>query len=290
MIMGFGLVVVVIGIIFSIVDVFIPVTPGSAIMVWSLRMMGVVFAFIGIFMIGARSWQTGAGLWLDLPSRDRVICIHSGISGKRLDPNAKFITAKDIGLGILKSKKKAFKDTGGGFRICGHDVRRTHEKIGADIPEWLGQYLHQVKQKWKVNTHDELIGVYEVLKGLRNPRECGRSVVEQLRGNRVFEPVLRDSNAVNLINGMSFEDVRRMREYLLDGESIHMEDVERFIDMASPNELDTWIQQEMNVNQLENRQYKDAGVTINWNLWLPSLGFFMIIGILGTVILLSYLN
>ena len=69
-----------------------------------------------------------------------------------------------------------------------------------------------------------------------------------------------------------------------------MEDVENFIKLASPNELDTWIKQEISLNELEKRTYREPGPPIDWNKWLPALGMFMIIAILGAVILLSYLD
>ena len=89
---------------------------------------------------------------------------------------------------------------------------------------------------------------------------------------------------------MSIDEIRNMTEYLFDGETVHMEDVENFIKLASPNELDTWIKQEMSLNELEKRTYREPRPPIDWNKWLPALGFFTIIAILGTVILLSYLD
>ena len=163
MILGFGLALLMAGLFMCNMDMFIPLTMDTFLIIQSLKWMGLGLGIIGFIVIAGRSYQTGAGIWLDLPSRNRVHSIHSGISGKRLDPNALFLTLKDIGLGILKSRKKVFKDTGGGFRICGHDVRRTHEKIGADIPEWLGQYVHQIKTKFKLRDDKEMKRLYETL-------------------------------------------------------------------------------------------------------------------------------
>lgn len=289
MILGFGLTLIAAGFIMGNIDMFMPPVPEMIVMVYSLKWMGIGLVIIGMIVIGGRSIQTNAGIWFDIPSVNRVIAIHSGISGKRLDPNAKFMICKDIGLGILKARKKVFKDTGGGFRICGHDVRRTHEKLGADLPEWIGQYFHMIKKKYKIRGEKEMRELYSDLKGLHDPVP-GVSIMRQLETIESLKPALKDEKTKRLIEKMDIDELRNMTEYLFDGETVHMEDVENFLKLASPNELDTWIQQEMTLNELEKRTYREPGVPIDWNKWLPALGLFMIIAILGTVILISYLG
>lgn len=280
MIMGLCLVMISLGMLMCSIDMFYPIPS----LLWNMmfKMMGLGIGFIGILILAGRSNQTGAGVWLDIPSQNSTICIHSGITGKRLDPNAKFIKTRDIGLGILKGKKKVFKDTGSGFRIAGHDVRRTHEKISADIPEWLGQYLYQLKHKYNVKNDTDLFSLYKDLQTINS--------VKDLENIKILEPILKDDTKRMKLYTMDLDDLKKMKEIMFDGESIHMEDVENFIKLAKPNELDTWITQEINKNTLEKRNYRDPGTQIDWNKWLPALGFFMIIGILGTVILMSYLD
>jgi len=289
MILGFGLVMIIAGTLMCNMSLFMPYNSETILLIQSLQMMGIGLVFIGVFVIGGRSHQTNAGIWFDIPSREHVIAIHSGISGKRLDPNAKFFLCRDIGLGILKSKKKVFKDTGGGFRICGHDVRRTHEKIGADIPEWLGEYCHQIKKRFKLRNDKEMKTLYDQLRNLHEPIP-GMNILDQLKNIKILEPALKDDKCRAEIMKMSLDDLRNMTMYLFDGETVHMEDVENFIKLASPNELDTWIKQEISLNELEKRTYREPGPPIDWNKWLPALGMFMIIAILGAVILLSYLD
>ena len=255
----------------------------------SIEMIGGVLVFIGTIVFVARSSQTGAGLFLDIPTVGNTICIDSGIANKRLDPNAKFVKTKDIGLGILKGKKTAYKDTGGGFRISGHDVRRTHVKISADLPEHIGQYLHQIKNKWKVKNSEEMRAVYNQLRVLHE-LVPGMDIMTQLEMIPILKPALKDEKSLAEIKKMDIDELRNMTEYLFDGETVHMEDVENFIKLASPNELDTWITQEINKNTLEKRNYRDPGTQIDWNKWLPALGFFMIIAVLATVILISYIK
>jgi len=280
MIMGLCLVLISLGMLMCTFDLFVPIP--YPLIVLSMKLMGLGFGFIGILILAGRSNQTGAGVWLDIPSQNSTICIHSGITGKRLDPNAKFIKTRDIGLGILKGKKKVFKDTGSGFRVAGHDVRRTHEKISADIPEWLGQYLYQLKNKYNVKNDEELFELYKALQTIQTHKD-----MEHIK---ILEPILKDDRKRMQLYTMDLDDLKKMQEYMYDGESIHMEDVENFIKLAKPNELDTWITQEINKNTLEKRNYRDPGTQIDWNKWLPALGFFMIIGVLATVILISYLD
>jgi hypothetical protein len=278
---------ILLGAMFMMSQYFMP--PVGEIII-SLQMMGLVFVGIGIVVLVARSKATGGGYWLDLPNVNDTICVHSQIANNRLDPNAKFILAKDIGLGLLKSKKKVFKDTGGGFRIAGHDVRRTHEKISADIPERIGQYLHQIKKKWKCSNDTEMFQMYDILKKIKEPDiEYNVSIVDQLKVHRIFDEALSDPESKKTIEGMTLDDVHKMTEYLFDGETVHMEDVEYFIKLAKPNELDTWIDQEVSRMDRERKTYRDPGKSIDWNAWLPALGIFMIIGVLATVILISYL-
>jgi len=188
---------------------FMPLNINTYLILQMLQMMGLGLCFIGVLIIGARSYQTGAGMWMDIPAKDTVINIHSGISGKRLDPNAKFIKCKDIGLGILKAKKKVFKDTGGGFRICGHDVRRTHEKIGADISEWLGQYLYEIRERFKLRNDKEMKELYEKLRRLHDPI-AGMSIMQQLENIEILEPALKDEVCRKEIEAMSLDELRNM--------------------------------------------------------------------------------
>ena len=240
MIMSFCLTFIVMGTAFLLGKYYIPGTP---MLYMSMELIGFGFILIGVMVLADK--QTGAGHWLDLPSLDTTISIHSGISNRRLDPNAKFIKLKDIGLGLLKGKKKVFKDTGGGFRIAGHDVRRTHEKLAADLPEWLGQYLYQIRNKYMVKNDMELKELYTALRTVEN-----HSDLEKIE---VLKPLFKDEKRRLEIITMDLDDIKNLQETLFDGETVHMEEVENFIRLAKPNELDTWIDQEVNKNKLESR-------------------------------------
>jgi len=279
MIMGFCLTFIMMGTALMFSKYFMPFGP---VMNMMFEIMGFGTILIGVMILAGRDRQTGAGLWMDLPSQDNTISIHSGISNKRLDPNAKFIKLKDIGLGLLKGKKKVFKDTGGGFRIAGHDVRRTHEKIAADLPEWLGQYLYDIKQKYMIKNDKELTQLYKELRTVKTHTD--------LLHLELLKPAFKDEKRKQEIFSMDIDDVKNLKERLFDGETVHMEEVENFIHLAKPNELDTWIDQEVNKNRLESRNYRDPGSQIDWNKWLPALGMFAFIAMLGTVILISYFD
>jgi hypothetical protein len=287
MIIGFCSMFILFGMSFLLCQYYLPPIPG---MITSIQLMGAMFIGIGIIVLVVRDHATGGGYWMDLPHVDHTICIHSQIANKRLDPNAKFIVAKDIGLGLLKAKNKVFKDTGGGFRIAGHDVRRTHEKLAADIPEWAGQYFYQIKQKWKCSNEEEMKEMYDILRKIKPPIPGVMSILDQLGMHKIFYEALQDPVSKAHIEKMSIDDIHNMTEYLFDAETVHMEDVEYFINLAKPNELDTWIDQEVTRGERERKTYRDPAKKIDWNSIALPLGIFFILAILGTVILLSYLG
>lgn len=279
MIIGFCAMFILFGAAFMMSQYYMP--PIGELIV-SLQMMGMCFIAIGLIVLAARANQTGGGMLMDLPSVDHSISIHSDIANKRLDPNAKLIKLKNIGLGMYKGKKVVFKNTGGGMRIAGHNVIRTHEKLAADLPEWLGQYLYQVREKYMVNNDEELLNLYKKLRSIKHNKD-----IEDIKE---LEPVLKDEKKKLLLLTMPLDELQKMQETLFDGETVHMEDVERFIKLTSPQELDTWIDQEVNKEEREKKRYRDPGTKIDWNQYVMPLGILFILGVLGTVILLSYIG
>jgi len=279
MIIGFCAMFILFGTMFMMSQYYMP--PIGELIV-SLQMMGLCFIAIGVIVMAARSNQTGAGMIMDLPSVDHSISIHSDIANKRLDPNAKLMKLKNIGLGMYKGKKMVFKNTGGGMRIAGHNVIRTHEKLAADLPEWLGQYLYQIREKYMVKNDEELLRLYKQLMNIEHNKD-----IEDIKE---LEPVLKDEKRKLELLTMPLDELQKMQETLFDGETVHMEDVERFIKLTSPQELDTWIDQEVNKEEREKKRYRDPGTHIDWNRYVMPLGILFILGVLGTVILLSYIG
>jgi len=150
------------GTIVMTLDLFIPFNLPP--MMWlTFKMMGMILNMAGLFLLIARIKMTGVDAFIDPVNPKRVILIHQRRGN---NPNAQFMKAKLEDLEHISARNKLFKDTGGGFRIAGHDVRRTHETICHDIPEWLGQYFHQIKKKYCVDNKRELNNLYAALRNL----------------------------------------------------------------------------------------------------------------------------
>ena len=132
----------VLGAVFMVFDMFVPL-PLPLAFNFTFKMMGIGFMAIGLMILVGRIVQTGVGPFIEIPNTKRIILLHQR-RGK--NPNAFFVQAKIDELEYIRSKNKIFKDTGGGFRVAGHDVRRTHEMIAFDVPEWLSMYFYQVKK------------------------------------------------------------------------------------------------------------------------------------------------
>ena len=137
----------------------------------------------------------------------------------------------------------------------------------------------------------EMKEMYEILKTVRKPdMEFNISISDQLKKHPIFDECLSDPESVKKIDKMTIDEVHKMTEHLFNAETVHMEDCEYFINLAKPNELDTWIDQEVSRGERERKTYRDPANKINWNDLALPLGIFFILGILGTVILLSYLG
>jgi len=260
------------------IDFFIPTgTPVPimpAMMVFSFRLIGFMLTFSGLVILFIRIYQVGVHLFINPVNPKRVILIHQR-RGKH--PNAKFISGKLEDLEHISCKNKLFKDTGGGFRIAGHDVRRTHETICHDIPEWLGQYFHQIRERYGVDNLEQLNELYKKLKDLKDKKD----LVD------IIDPdIITDEQRKYLITDMKIEDLRNMAEILYDGKVIHMEDAEEFIASATPNELDSWVGQKFTHRMMQFKSYHAPGAAVDWKTWIP----LMIVLFVGAAIAMRILG
>jgi len=281
MIVGLFAVLVFTGIIFGMIDIFFSFLPIPGALVLSLRMMGLCFVFIGVIVIAVRINQTGANLFVNLPEKNSVILLHSH-RGK--NPNARFVKGKLIDLEFIKAKRKIFKDTGGGLRICGHDVRFTHETIAHDIPLSVGQYFHQIKERYGTRNNKELVALYEKLKILREPIKDVISLEDQLTNIVELKPIMNDDVKRQELLSMGYERIKNMTETVWDGKVLHMEDVESFIESAPPNELDSLMTQESAHQLMRIKRYRDPG-EINWGQWVPILLILLVGGAIAVAII-----
>jgi hypothetical protein len=262
------------GVVLGFLDMFIPIQILGLppIAVFSFRIMGLFFICISAFILMARLQQTGAYLFADVPSKNHVILLHSR-RGK--NPNAVFLKGILMDLEFIRSKNKIFKDTGGGTRICGHDVRFTHETIAHDIPLWLGEYLHKIKTRYNIHNHEELRDLYKQLKELKQPIPGVMSLEDQLNQIVELQNILKNPERKQSLLKLSVEDLHHMAETLVDGQTIHMEDAESFIESATPNELDSLMTQDAAHQFLRFKGYRDPG-DINFAKWIPLMMMLMI--------------
>jgi len=216
MIVSLAVILLFIGMGMMTMDVFVPVPPELSMMILMNKLLGIVFYFFGLVLLIARMMQTGVIPLLDLPNAKRVILFHQR---RGRNPNTNIFVGKLTDLEFIRSKNKLFKDTGGGFRISGHDCRRTHETIAHDIPDWLSQYFYDIRQKYGIEDLTE------------------------------FKTLL----------DMDIDDLRDMTELFFDGATHHGEEVEHFIESSTPNELDALEKQTYLNDMMRERNYTDPG-------------------------------
>jgi len=241
-----------------------------------MRMIGSVICILGGVLLTWRLIQTKAHLFLPLPRQDRKIGIH-----KRRDGTASFLPLKMIDLEHLTAKNKLFKNTGGNFRIAGHDVFLTDETLGYTKPIWLGEYFHSIKNKYGIQNRKQLLSLAEKLRKLQAPSveiKDGRPVVhnsleEQLSSIEELHDIMQDPEKRQVLLNMPLYDLQNMAEHLYDGRTVHLEDVEQFVEGAAPNDLDTLVDQTVTHRTLQFRAYNPY--ERDWGKW--ALYFVMIL-------------
>ena len=279
MIVGICMTFILIGVMCGFIDLFYPVIP--FIYLFSMKIVGMMLIIMGAVILGARIMQTGADAFVDMPSKNNTILIHSR-RGK--NPNASILKGKLLDLEFIKVKRKLFKDTGGGVRICGHDVRFTHETISHDIPQWLGQYLHQIKNRYGIHNNHDLKTLYEQLQKLKPPLPGVITLEDQLNRIKELDPVMKDIEKRKKLLELKYDEIKNMTENIWDGKVIHMEDAEDFIESAPPNELDSYVTQEAAHTLMRIKRYNDPG-EINWGQWVPIVLVLLVGGAIAVAII-----
>ena len=286
MIFGLCMLFLILGTLLSVFDMFIPAYPVQFIpVILLMRIMGLMLLFLGIIILGARIIQTDVGMWLELPSTKYVNLIHSHIRGR--DPDAKFIRAKRLDLETLKAKNKLFKDAGGSFRIGGHSCRRTYETIGFTVPDWLSNYFHQIKEKFGLRNSDEFKELRRALKNLKDPTVEGNPSLEsQLKQITLLKPIMDDENKKRELLSMGYKKLKDLEFCFYDGVTHNGDDVELFIDSATPNELDI-LEGQTFLNEMDRaKRYRDTG-SVDWGMWIPWLIVIMFASVIVIMILKS---
>jgi len=302
MIFGFSMLFIFLGVLLMISDWFFPVADPLALaavysMTFPIRLMGLVFVFIGVFVLAVRILPGGLSMFMDLPNSRTVPLIHSRVRGQ--DPDAKFLKGKRVDLEIIRAPNKTFKDVGGGFRILGHSCRRTYETIGFTVPDWVSDYFHKIKNKWLVKNSDEWRKLREDLQSLDPDKEFVEEIEvngvkqelkrkmtkeQQLRQIKYLDPLLNDPKKKAELLAMDWQELRRMEELLFDGITHNGEEVELFIDSATPNEQDI-LERQTFVNELErHNRYKDPG-EMDFGKWVPWIVILILIATVSAIML-----
>jgi hypothetical protein len=285
MIFALGMLFLIIGLLLSSFDIFLPSYPRELlILVVGLRIMGLMFNFLGVIIIGMRIMGTDISMFMDLPTDKHINLIHSHIRGT--DPDTKFIKARRLDLETLRSKKKLFKDVGGSFRIAGHSCRRTYETIGFTVPDWLSHYFNKIKETYGLVNSDEFKELKEQLKLLSDPRNAPfKTIEEQLKEIKLLKPIMEDMEKRQVLLDMDIKQLRDLEFMFYDGVSHNGDGVELFIDSATPNELDI-LEGQTFMNEMDRQKmYRDKGTT-DWMKYMP----WMIIMMFAAVIVIMIMK
>jgi len=280
MILALSSMLMIFGVVFMIMDMFIPLDFGMAFN-FTFKFMGLGFFAMGLMILGGRIYQTGVGAFIDIPNTRRVILLHQR-RGK--NPNAYFLPARLDDLEYIRCKNKIFKDTGGGFRVAGHDVRRTHEMVCFDVPEWLSQYFYQVKKHFGADGNSEFKQLRKGFKSLVQPVPGAMSIEDQLNKISLLEPIMKDEKAKQYLLNMDISQLQNLEFVLYDGVVHHAEEAEKFIESATPNELSVLEKQKFLNEKMEEKHYREPG-EVNWGAFVPYILMFMVVGAITVAII-----
>lgn len=281
MIVGLAMMLLFIGMVMMTMDIFVPpISPEIMAIIMMNRILGIVFFIFAIILLGVRLTQTGVAPLLDLPNKNRVLLFHQR---RGRNPNTSILVGQLKDLEFIRSKNKLFKDTGGGFRISGHDCRRTHETICHDVPEWFSQYCYEIKQKYGISNSDEFQELRKALKGLKQPVP-GMDMENQLKQIKLLEVIMENPERKKDLLNMSLQQLQHMDELLFDGVTHHGEEIEQFIESSTPNELDALEKQAFLNDMMRQRNYSEPG-EMNWAKWVPTMGFLLLCGAIAAIIL-----
>jgi hypothetical protein len=276
MIFGLGMLFLLIGLLLSSFDIFLPPYPRElAVLVIGLRIFGMMAQFLGIIILGMRITGTDIAQWMELPNDKYVNLIHSHMRGA--DPDAKFLKAKRLDLETLRAKKKLFKDVGGSFRIAGHSCRRTYEMIGFTVPDWLSAYFHRIKEDFGLSNSDEFRALKKQLGELTDPKQAPfKSIEEQLDKIDLLKPIMTNPKYRQVLLDMDVKKLKELEYTFYDGITHNGDGVENFIDGATPNELDI-LEGQTFMNEMDRQKgYRDKGTT-DWVKYMPWLIMAMLV-------------
>jgi hypothetical protein len=235
--------------------------------VWyGMTFMGIMMIWIGPMLLIGRMVGLHVHLFLPLPKVNEVISIHERRGGQ-----AQFRRGRLDILEHIRLKDMIFKDTGGGTRIGGHRVIKTMETVNYNLHDWTAQYLHNIKEKYMVDSPDKLRRVHLALKNLSEPLSNNvNSIESQLAAIPEFKTVMTDpkykTHKEDLLR-MSLSDLRSMAELMYDGQVIHYEDYETFQDSVSPYDMESYTKKKEIHRMMQTMNYRDT-MQQDWMKWV----------------------
>jgi hypothetical protein len=240
--------------------------PGTFIyIVWiGLTIMGIMMMWIGVMLLIMRMVTTRAHLFLPLPKANEAICIHERRGGQ-----GSFRRGFVDSLEHIKLKDMIFKDTGGGTRVAGHRVVKTMETVNHNVPDWVAQWLFQIRQKYMVESPVALRALYVALQGIKKPVHNVLTLEAQLLAIPELKTVMTDpkhDDKKKALLNMEVSDLQQMAELLYNGEVIHFEDYERFQEAAVPYDMESYSKRREIHRMMQMMNYRDVTQT-DWMKW-----------------------
>jgi hypothetical protein len=226
--------------------------------------MGIMMMWIGVMLLIMRMVATRAHLFLPLPMANEVICIHERRGGQ-----GSFRRGMVDVLEHIKLKDMIFKDTGGGTRVAGHRVVKTMETVNHNVPDWVAQWLFQIREKYLVDSPVALRALYEKLKTLKKPIPNVLTLENQLLAIPELKQVMTDpkyEDKKNALLDMAVGDLQQMAELLYNGQVIHFEDYERFQEAAVPYDMESYSKRREIHRMMQMMSYRDLTQT-DWMKW-----------------------
>jgi hypothetical protein len=198
--------------------------------------MGLMMIWTGCLIYAGRSVSTGGYLLNEMAKPNEVLTLHERRGGQGKLRRGTLEVLEHIKLG----KDMLFKDTGGGIRVAGHRIVKTVETVNHNIPDWIAQYLHQVKIKYMVDDMEKIKILHTKLKALQKPIPGVMTIEDQLKAIPELNVIMQDPKLkLELIN-MNLKDLQQMSELMYDGEIIHYEDYEKFQQAAAPYDMQSY--------------------------------------------------
>lgn len=240
--------------------------PGFFIyIVWyGMTIMGLMMIWIGPMLLIMRMVGTRTHLFLPLPRPNEVIALHERRGGQ-----GQFRRGVVDALEHIRLKDMIFKDTGGGTRVAGHRLVKTMETVNHNIPDWMAQWLFQIRSKYMVDSPEKLKKLYDSLKELKKPVPGVLSVEDQLLLIPELKIIMTDAKYMKnkaAILDMDVSDLRQMSELLYNGEVIHYEGYEQFQDAATPYDMESYSKRREIHRMMQMMSYRDVG-DANWMKW-----------------------